>query len=94
MRWLAASSHQNRLTSATNNGASAASAVTFDADGNTLTDSAGRVMTWDSQNRMASCAYKGQTIICRANMSKKTVQFASLSSSKGAFLLSLLMEQG
>ena len=52
MRWLAASSHQNRLTSATNNGASAASAVTFDADGNTLTDSAGRVMTWDSQNRM------------------------------------------
>gem|GEM_PF-4347930 len=51
MRRLAASSHQNRLTSATNNGASAP-AVTSDADGNTLTDSAGRVMIWDSQNRM------------------------------------------
>ena len=28
---------------------------------NTLTDSAGRTMTWDSQNRMVSCAYNGQT---------------------------------
>ena len=46
--------------------------VTFDATGNTLSGG-GRAMTWDSQNRMASCAYKGQTIICRANMSKKTV---------------------
>ena len=41
----------NRLTATTANGGTAA-AVTFDADGNTLTDSAGRVMTWDSQNRM------------------------------------------
>lgn len=34
----------NRLTSTVNNGASA-SAVTSDADGNTLTDTSGRVMT-------------------------------------------------
>ncbi|MGI4791257.1 MAG: hypothetical protein ACRYFS_20710 [Janthinobacterium lividum] len=32
-----------------------------DADGNTLTDSAGRVMIWDSQNRLVSCVYKGVT---------------------------------
>ena len=29
--------------------------VTFDADGNTLTDSTGRSFTWDSENRMTSC---------------------------------------
>ena len=50
----------NRLTSAANNGASA-SAVTSDADGNTLTDTGERTMTWDSQNRMASCAFQGTT---------------------------------
>ena len=33
--------------------------MTSDADGNTLTDNAGRVMSWDSQNRMTSCAYQG-----------------------------------
>ena len=48
----------NRLTSIANNGASA-SAVTSDADGNTLTDTSGRSMTWDSQNRMASCTFNG-----------------------------------
>ena len=50
----------NRLLSTAQNGG-AASAVTSDADGNTLTDSAGRTMTWDSQNRMVSCVYKGTT---------------------------------
>lgn len=34
-------------------------AVTCDADGNTLTDTSGRTMTWDSQNRMASCTKGG-----------------------------------
>lgn len=50
----------NRLTSTATNGAGA-SAVTSDADSNTLTDSTGRTMTWDSQNRMRSCAYNGTT---------------------------------
>ncbi len=50
----------NRLTSTATNGASA-SAVTSDADGNTLTDTGGRTMTWDSQNRMASCTKAGVT---------------------------------
>ena len=52
----------NRLTSTATNGASA-SAVTSDADGNTLTDSAGRTMTWDSQNRLTSCVFGGTTSI-------------------------------
>ena len=34
--------------------------VTFDATGNTLSGG-GRAMAWDSQNRMASCVYKGTT---------------------------------
>ena len=50
----------NCLTSTTQN-SGAASAVTSDADGNPLTDSAGRVMTWDSQNRLVSCAYGSST---------------------------------
>ena len=41
----------NRLTSTAQNGGSA-SAVTSDADGNTLTDSNGRTNVWDSQNRL------------------------------------------
>ena len=32
-----------------------------DADGNTLTDTSGRAMTWDSQNRLASCTKAGVT---------------------------------
>jgi hypothetical protein len=48
----------NRPT--TTNGASA-SAVTSDADGNTLTDTGGRTMTWDSQNRLVSCTKGGVT---------------------------------
>ncbi len=43
----------NRLLSVAQNGASA-SAVTSDADGNTLTDTSGRTMTWGSQSRMVS----------------------------------------
>jgi len=39
----------NRLLSTAQNGASA-SAVTSDADGNTLTDSSGRTNVWDSQS--------------------------------------------
>jgi RHS repeat-associated protein len=50
----------NRLTAVSQNGGSAAP-VTFDADGNTLSDSSGRTYTWDSQNRMVSCTYQGQT---------------------------------
>ena len=50
----------NRLTSTALNGASA-SAVTSDADGNTLTDSSGRTNTWDSQNRLTSCTVNGTT---------------------------------
>jgi RHS repeat-associated protein len=39
-----------------------AASYTNDANGNTLTDGASnRSMTWDSQNRMASCTYAGQT---------------------------------
>ena len=48
----------NRLLSATGTGAST---YANDADGNTLTDTGGRTMNWDSQNRMVSCAYNGQT---------------------------------
>jgi hypothetical protein len=33
---------------------------TFDADGDTLTGG-GRTSTWDSENRMATCAYQGNT---------------------------------
>jgi len=36
-------------------------AVTSDADGNTLTDTSGRVNTWDSQNRLVSCTQNGTT---------------------------------
>ena len=50
----------NRLVSIATNGGSA-SAVTSDADGNTLTDTSGRSMTWDSQNRMVSCTKAGVT---------------------------------
>jgi RHS repeat-associated protein len=50
----------NRLTGVSQNGGAAAP-VTSDADGNTLSDSSGRTYTWDSQNRMASCTYQGQT---------------------------------
>jgi RHS repeat-associated protein len=50
----------NRLTSVTPTGGSSA-AVTFDADGNTLTDASGRTYTWDSENRMTSCTYQGDT---------------------------------
>jgi len=35
--------------------------VTSDADGNTLTDTSGRVNTWDSQNRLVSCTQNGTT---------------------------------
>ena len=35
--------------------------VASHADGNTLTDTGGRTMTWDSQNRMTSCTYQGTT---------------------------------
>jgi len=35
--------------------------VTSDADGNTLTDTGGRTMTWDSQNRLVSCTKNGVT---------------------------------
>jgi hypothetical protein len=35
--------------------------VTFDANGNTLTDASGRTYTWDSENRMTSCTYNGDT---------------------------------
>jgi len=38
-----------------------ASAYTSDADGNTLTGG-GRTNTWDSQNRLVSCAYGSSTI--------------------------------
>ena len=48
----------NRLLSTTGTGAST---YANDADGNTLTDTGGRTMNWDSQNRMVSCAYNGQT---------------------------------
>ena len=44
----------NRLLSVGQKG-TAASAVTSDADGNTLTDTSGRTITWGSQNRMACC---------------------------------------
>ncbi|MGI4791253.1 MAG: RHS repeat-associated core domain-containing protein [Janthinobacterium lividum] len=47
----------NRLTSTTGTGAST---YTNDADGNTLTGG-GRTNTWDSQNRLVSCAYNGST---------------------------------
>ena len=50
----------NRLLTTAQNGGSA-SAVTSDADGNTLTDTGGRSMTWDSQNRMTSCSKGGVT---------------------------------
>jgi RHS repeat-associated protein len=50
----------NRLTSVTPTGGSSA-AVTFDANGNTLTDASGRSYTWDSENRMVSCTYNGDT---------------------------------
>jgi RHS repeat-associated protein len=50
----------NRLTSVTPTGGATAS-VTFDADGNTLTDASGRTYTWDSENRMTSCTYQGDT---------------------------------
>ncbi len=50
----------NRLLSVSQNGASA-SAVTSDADGNTLTDASGRTLTWDSQNRLVSCTKGGVT---------------------------------
>ncbi len=33
--------------------------MTSDADGNTLTDTSGRSLTWDSQNRMVSCTKAG-----------------------------------
>ena len=35
--------------------------MTFDANGNTLTDASGRTYTWDSENRMTSCTYNGDT---------------------------------
>ena len=35
--------------------------MTSDADGNTLTDTSGRSMTWDSQNRLVSCTKAGVT---------------------------------
>jgi RHS repeat-associated protein len=49
----------NRLTGVTQNGST--TAVTFDANGNTLTDASGRAYTWDSQNRMTSCTCNGDT---------------------------------
>ncbi len=50
----------NRLTSTARNGAGA-SAVTSDADGNTLTDTSGRTNVWDSQNRLVSSTKGGVT---------------------------------
>ncbi len=50
----------NRLLTVAQNGGGA-SAITSDANGNTLTDASGRSMTWDSQNRMASCTKAGVT---------------------------------
>jgi RHS repeat-associated protein len=49
----------NRLTGVTQNGSTAA--VTFDANGNTLSDASVRTYTWDSENRMTSCTYNGDT---------------------------------
>ena len=48
------------MTRIAQNGGSA-SAITSGPNGNTLTDSSGRVMTWDSQNRMVSCTKGGVT---------------------------------